>query len=943
MDHDIRVATEDGHLCPVRVLEMGPGDAARIVFELRKGEKKYAVYWGNPHPDPLPANAGTEVPIRFGLLFEARGLGNGNPNDFASLEKAWQSGTRSFGGDMIDRPFIGYNPCTHSERTINKLTGSLFAPVDGEYQFAGACDDAGALYIDGKPLLNIPGCFADIRFNKTIDLTRGRHDFLMYHANYTGDMVISLGWKRPDAAKLELLNRESFGICARGMAGPMEQIKESLTADFTVEPIAETFEHDPSSTRAEQGNYSQLYRFKALMPHDRADVTASWDFGDGQTASGPTQDHVFLVEGINPVKLTFKVGVNTRSETNSVLVERNFAQGDQPQTNDPPIQSKIVANYDVNTLPDRDLMWAMILHAKAGAGSAAIIAADRLASLAKHSDPNQVYAALEEMGDSLNESQTLDLWQKVPTASDLQPRAVKKLSEMLLWQEGDFNAAADALRSFASRRDAGILRRRGESLVLGGKIDEGRAIFAGLHSSDAPDKSAAISGAMARTVEYYLTEKDVLAGADAWERWQNRFPDSFLEGYSVVLRVKLMALDKRESAAAKVAEAFADAVPNSSYAPQLLDEASKLLAGSDAAKSAQLHATFEAAVSGRSAEQSMSTAKALLGNKRLHLALPLVVYLSLAIPSTVYWRDRLNSDGVCYLHRALLLASGDVPHAISGYWSPGLIFSTAPILKFGGDSLHVIHCVLLIWGAVYVLGAQWLFEAMPWKLAASCVISLHAVRLIGPTITPDVLLGAMMMFYLVATRKKRWLLAGVIAGAGFWGKAYFLPFFIIQFPIVVVLQRAGWRALILGAIGLLLVAGPWIAALSVHERRFTFSTATRRNRFMQDVAPADVRAHPPDVSALPPDPFISNMEVTDHDAWPAWSPFQSRAFFKHQAGVAIEHIRDMIVDVWKFDHIGLALLGVLSVLAMGDEELRWLAISGCVYASGFLLVVYETR
>ena len=89
---------------------------------------------------------------------------------------------------------------------------------------------------------------------------------------------------------------------------------------------------------------------------------------------------------------------------------------------------------------------------------------------------------------------------------------------------------------------------------------------------------------MARSVEYFLTEKDPQAGADAWEQWQNRFPDSFLEGYSMLLRVKLMDLDHHPEAAAKVAEAFARAVPASSYSPQLLDQASKLLAARDGAK-----------------------------------------------------------------------------------------------------------------------------------------------------------------------------------------------------------------------------------------------------------------------------------------------------------------------------------------------------------------------
>ena len=53
----------------------------------------------------------------------------------------------------------------------------------------------------------------------------------------------------------------------------------------------------------------------------------------------------------------------------------------------------------------------------------------------------------------------------------------------------------------------------------------------------------------------------------------------------MLLRTKLIELRKNPQAAANVAEAFARSMPQSSYAPQLLDRASKLLVDSDAVKS----------------------------------------------------------------------------------------------------------------------------------------------------------------------------------------------------------------------------------------------------------------------------------------------------------------------------------------------------------------------
>jgi hypothetical protein len=124
-------------------------------------------------------------------------------------------------------------------------------------------------------------------------------------------------------------------------------------------------------------------------------------------------------------------------------------------------------------------------------------------------------------------------------------------------------------------------------------VDDAKKIFDEQTPTDDTGRSAAISGAMARTVEFFITEANVEAGEDAWEKWMSRFPADFLEGYSVLLRVKLMNIAGHSGAAAKVAEAFALAVPHSSYSPSLLDKASKFLAKSDPAKSAALRAMLK--------------------------------------------------------------------------------------------------------------------------------------------------------------------------------------------------------------------------------------------------------------------------------------------------------------------------------------------------------------
>jgi hypothetical protein len=121
--------------------------------------------------------------------------------------------------------------------------------------------------------------------------------------------------------------------------------------------------------------------------------------------------------------------------------------------------------------------------------------------------------------------------------------------------------------------------------VLSQKIDEGRRVLLLLPVEEPSDRQAAVSGAMARTIEFFISDGDAEAGEEAWDRWQNHFPGEFLDGYGVLLQTRLMELQKAPEAAARVAEAFARAVPRSSYAPQLLWRAAKLLQKSDGARS----------------------------------------------------------------------------------------------------------------------------------------------------------------------------------------------------------------------------------------------------------------------------------------------------------------------------------------------------------------------
>jgi hypothetical protein len=578
---DVRVATEDGKLVASHILMSGPGDRIRALFSLQKGIKKYDVYFGNPKPAPPPAGL-DDVKYKAGLMIETKVWTAGTVTNFEQMEESWNRSGPVLGEAIIPTPFLGYNLFGDQQQWISKIIGSVFAPVDGEYVFAMSVDDDGALYIDGKPLLFAPIGPSDVRHHASIHLLRGRHDFLLYHLNGAMEGRFAVAWKRPNTAGFEIIGREAFGTCFGSQAGAMEQRGKVLVADYSVAQVGECHFFEGYSFR-----YHFVARSKAAAP-----IKYNWDFGDGQTATGNEVDHVYLKEGVYPVRLTAHIGPNSDAQTSQIPIERNYENLIHPAEDQPAALSKVVAGYDLKAIPVSELPRAAMLHLKAGKLDAAVPVAGRLAAEKTHPDARDAVDCLLAVSQELVEHGRLDaavaMWDRVPVDADIQPRAVKTAVQLALWWSGDFDKAMKLLEPFKMREDSSIQRLYGQALILGGKAEAGKKILLNLKPQGPAEGEAALSGASARTVEYYITTNDPETGEQAWDRWQAKYPADFLEGYSVVLRAKLIELRKQPLAAAKAAEAFATAIPQSPYAPQLLDEASKLLAKSDPAKSQSL-------------------------------------------------------------------------------------------------------------------------------------------------------------------------------------------------------------------------------------------------------------------------------------------------------------------------------------------------------------------
>jgi len=577
---DIRVATDEGRVVASHVLGVGPGDRVRVVFNLAKGQRKYHVYFGNAAP-PAKAKGAEELVYHAGLLMEMRVFPGGPVANGDQMIAAFDRAKMPIGNTMVPSLFVGRNPLGEQQQWITRFTGAIFAPLPGDYTFAVSAKDRGLFMIDGRQLVFAPNNTGDVRYNAQTTLGRGWHEVTAYHANLGGEGQISVGWNRPDNPRFDVIGKEFFGMLYRATPGALEEIRKTLTSDFKVEYLGEALY---------AGHYSNRYRFSVNAPKTVPPLY-EWDLGDGQTAQGNTVDHVYLTDGVYPIRLTARIATNSDSQTTQFAAHRDY-DAEKLQIDEPAVQSKVVEAYRLDKISASQLPWAVLLHQRALKIEPMLAAAGRLAAIANGYDAAVGLDALQEATHEALQANRLEeimkIWESVPSDSALQPGASLTHGQLLVWRVADFEKSCKVLAPHIKSKDTTIARLYGEALVLNNQATEGRKILEALPLEGPADRKAAISGAMSRTIEYYISKADAETGAEWWDKWQRQYPAEFLEGYGLLLRVKLMELRKTPKPAAKVAEAFALAVPNSSYAPSLLDYASRLLATIDPAKSAEL-------------------------------------------------------------------------------------------------------------------------------------------------------------------------------------------------------------------------------------------------------------------------------------------------------------------------------------------------------------------
>ena len=373
----------------------------------------------------------------------------------------------------------------------------------------------------------------------------------------------------------------------------------------------------------------------------------------------------------------------------------------------------------------------------------------------------------------------------------------------------------------------------------------------------------------------------------------------------------------------------------------------------------------------------------------LAFAVPALVYIALAVPVAIRQMAAINPDGIIYIRKAEFLLEGHFWQSASGYWSPAISWCVALLLRLhhGTEPLHAIHAVLAFWGLTWVLAScallrsllpQRTITAALWRLGAGIALAFSGGRQAVSLITPDLLLGTMLVAYLATVSTggfmRPWrngFLAGLWAGLGYLCKSYALPFFCLHFPLTVAYRywsahrgrkwqpdeavesidaRKALVILLLGLLGFAIPALPWVGLISHKYGRFTVSMVYHHNHM--NVAPKPIQMALPDFCVVPPDPYLSVWEGLDPGPRRDWSPFASWQNVGYQLEVVADHAWLIIVDVAKFDYVGLVLAAVVVALLpfrklVGRTILSavpmWIVLTCVVYCLGFLIVAFEVR
>jgi len=571
---DIRVTTAGRNVVASRVLMTGPGDQAKVAFARRGAIRSYYVYFGNKRP---PAQA-EPLDIRRGVLMETKLYAGKVPTTLAQARKAFDRAPTLLGRGFRERIFVGHNPFGRQRSLAIRYTAWLACPTDGSYEFACSSQDASFLLLDDREIIANGGPHypqRDVRKRAKVRLTAGTHKLTFYHVTLSRYPIAVAAWRAPGELRIWPIPAKAFLPVTEATCGPMDQYGKAVSASFIPAHDGETYL---------AGTYYQRWTFEAsLIGKAGRSPKLKWDFGDGQTATTASAEHVYLSPGRYTVTLTARTASGELVRRNRIYVNRPWDKVTSARQEPTARHAGIVRGYDFAALTPAQNASAVVMLGEADDTEAMLKAGAAL--LVRESGPtdellSKAMGLLAARLESPARARAYLQAEKLAKLTSVRAEMALHAGRVLLADLDDAKGARAVferiVRTYgASGRLSAVRAARvgvGDTWRVQGDFERASKAYAAVGYAPGVDPARAeiVKGDYARRVEQYLREDQFQDADENIEAWGIAMPADKLEGYWSLLLARKWMAQKNYAAAAREAQVLVKVSPRSNYAPELL-------------------------------------------------------------------------------------------------------------------------------------------------------------------------------------------------------------------------------------------------------------------------------------------------------------------------------------------------------------------------------------
>jgi tetratricopeptide (TPR) repeat protein len=583
---DYRVVDAAGKPVPFLLAYHDPARYSLISFRAADPKGRYFVYFGNPKAerakemvvdDPKPGSGppkGDWVPKQGFVLQTMQRPEGDNPRTPEDMAKLIAGSKEKYGARYQRQVSEGYNVFGPSDYYVSVYRGWITVPQAGKYQFCTVSNEASFSFLDGKELVHWPGRHTTERgargeVNATVELAAGLHYLEYYHEEVTLDQMAFLGWRHPlDAPQFSPVPESVYTAAHAATVARYEDTKNNPLPAFEpaiTDSVWPVERHEGQYTRA---------RFRAgPVPAPPAGTTYRWDFGDGQSATGPEAEHVYLTLGTFNVTLTAQGPAGTQTVRWPLLVFEIEHVTDQFKEGRPKEYAQTARGYDRAKLDAAALKELTHLFAEADEPAEALAVGKAYVERFPGAKPLEAARVRRLMADcairlgqgSLDEAvknYQAALTDEVPAEEKLDTLA--RLVRLVGLERGEPAKAVAVVarieetyqKAKKDRKETEEVRaayRRavvaaGDVLLFRGKRDEARGFYAAaekLGPPIPPQVRAARVGAYPNALREYVAAGNFGAALDLVDRWDETFPADKLGGQSAFWRGKVLLLRDR--------------------------------------------------------------------------------------------------------------------------------------------------------------------------------------------------------------------------------------------------------------------------------------------------------------------------------------------------------------------------------------------------------------